>query len=159
MKIKGKVEAGILDAMKSKDRERLSVLRMIKAELSLKEKESGQPLEDPDADRALLSMLKRYKKAKEEYESLGKKSEAEGYERDMIVIESFMSAPMLGEGQIKEALGNLVCELEATGPKDFGRVMKGFMEVHQNADGKIVSSLLKEILSAKEVQSVDEPAE
>jgi len=149
MKIKEKVDAGILDAMKSKDQERLSALRMIKAELLLKEKESGQALDDSDADRALLSMLKRYKKAKEEYESLGKKSEAEGYERDIIVIESFMSAPMLDEGQIKEALGNFVCELEATGPKDFGRMMKGFMETHPNADGKIVSSFLKEILSAK----------
>jgi uncharacterized protein YqeY len=149
MKIKEKVNTGILGAMKSKDQERLSVLRMIKAELLLKEKEGGKPLEDPAADLALLSMLKRYKKAKEEYESLGKKSEAEGYERDMRVIESFMSAPMLDEGQIREALGDFVREVEATGPKDFGRVMKGFMETHPNADGKIVSSFLKEILSAK----------
>ena len=149
MKIKEKVEAGILAAMKSRDQERLSALRMIKAELLLKEKESGQPLDDPAADRALLSMLKRYKKAKEEYESLGKQREVTAYERDMIVIESFMSAPMLDEDQIKEALKNFVRELEATGPKDFGRVMKGFMEAYPNADGKIVSSLLKEMLSAK----------
>ena len=147
MTIKENVEAGIKDAMKRKDQERLSALRMIKAEFLLKEKEAGEALEDSSADQALQSMHKRYKKAKEEYESLGKRDEASRYARDMKVIESFMSSPMLNEDQIREILGKLVSELDVSGPRDFGKVMKAFMSEHSNADGKMVSSLLKEMLN------------
>jgi uncharacterized protein YqeY len=31
-------------------------------------------------------------------------------------------------------------------PKDFGKVMKAFMAEHKNADGRVVSSILREIL-------------
>lgn len=149
MNVKEKVEAEIKEAMKQKQQERLSALRMIKAEFLLKEKEAGKSLDDSAADQALQKMLKKYKKAKEEYDSLGKRDEAERYERDMKVIESFMSAPMMDESQIRQALEELVTELNATGPKDFGNVMKTFMSAHSNADGKLVSSMLKEILSKK----------
>ena len=147
MTIKEKVEAGIRDAMKKRDQDRLSALRMIKAEFLLKEKEAGEALNDSAADQTLRSMLKRYTKAREEYKSLGKQEEAERYDHDITLIESFMSAPMMDEDTIKAALEQIVSELDASEPKDFGRLMKAFMSAHSNADGKIVSSLLKEMLN------------
>ena len=147
MTVKEQVEAGIRDALKNRHQQRLAALRMIKAELLLKEKETGKSLDDAEADRALLTMLKKYKKARDEYESLGKSDETERYEYDMKIIESFLKGPMMDESRIKQALNELVAELEATGPKDFGRVMKAFMAAHSNADGKVVSSMLKEILA------------
>ncbi|MBI4833044.1 MAG: GatB/YqeY domain-containing protein [Candidatus Lindowbacteria bacterium] len=146
MTIKEKVEAGIKDAMRSKEQERLSALRMIKAELLLKEKETGKALEDAAANQALQKMLKKYEKAKAEYESLGKPDEVERYQRDIEVIKSFFSAPMMDESQIRSGLQTLVAEMNASGQKDFGKVMKAFMSAHSNADGKMVSALLKEIL-------------
>ncbi len=142
-----KVEARIRETMKSKDRERLSALRMIKAELLLKDKESEKSLDDNSAEQALRKMYNKYKKAKEEYISLGKQEEADRYSRDLEVIEGFMSTPMMSEDQIKQALEEVTTELEASDPKDFGRVMKAFMSAHSNADGKVVSSLLKELLN------------
>ena len=147
MTIKEKVEAGIREAMKNRNAERLSVLRMIKAELVLKEKEARKDLDDSSAEQALRKIYNKYRKAKDEYVSLGKQSEADGYERDLEVIESFMSIPLMGEDQIKQALEALVAKLGATESKDFGGVMKEFMAANSNADGKIVSSLLKGILN------------
>lgn len=147
MTIKEDVEAGIKEAMKSKDPDRLSVLRMIKSELLLKEKESGESLDDAMADQALKKMFNKYKKAREEYLSLGKQEEADRYARDIEIMESFMSTPMMDEARIRGALEALVAELEAPGPKDFGKVMKTFMSAHSNADGKAVSSILKEMLN------------
>lgn len=147
MDIKEKVDAGIKDAMRSKDQERLSALRMIKSEFLLKEKEAGKTLDDSAADQALRRMLNKYAKARQEYESLGKHAEAGRYANDMKIIESFMSAPMMDEEQIKKALEQLVTEVDAREPKDFGKVMKAFMAAHSNADGKVVSTLLKEILN------------
>lgn len=146
MTIKEKVEAGMKEAMKAKNQERLSALRMIKAEFLLKEKEAGKTLDDATADQTLRSMLKKYKKAKDEYESLGKGEEAAHYERDMRIIESFMSTPMMDEAQTKQALQDVLAEIGATGPKDFGKVMKAFMSKYPGADGKVVSTVLKEIL-------------
>lgn len=147
MTIREKVEAGIREAMKDRDSERLSALRMIKAELLLKEKETEKALDDSSAEQTLRKMYNKYKKAREEYISLGKQEEADGYARDLEVIESFMATPMMSESQVKEALEALTAELGATDPRDFGRVMKAFMSEHSNADGKLVSSLLKEILN------------
>lgn len=149
MTIKEKVEAGIREAMKAKDQSRLSALRMIKADLLLKEKETGKALNDDAANEALQKMFKRYKKAKEEYESLGKQEEAGRYEKDMKIIEDFMSAPMMDENQIRIGLQQLIEELKAGGPQDFGQVMKAFMSVHKNVDGKMVSSILKSLLEKK----------
>ena len=149
MTIKEQVEIEIKDAMKKRDQDRLSALRMIKADLLVKEKESGKALDDAAADQALKKMYNKYKKAKEEYSSLGKQDEADRYTRDLKVIEGFMAAPMMDEDQIKEALERLAIELEATDPKDFGKVMKAFMSAHSNADGKAVSSILKEMLDKK----------
>jgi hypothetical protein len=146
MTIKEKVEAALKDAMKSKDQERLSALRMIKAELLLKEKETGKTLEDAAANQALQKMLKKYEKAKAEYESLGKPDEVRGYLRDIEVIKSFLSTQMMDESEIRSALTGLVAELDATGQKDFGRVMKAFMSAHSNADGKVAATALKEML-------------
>jgi hypothetical protein len=148
MTIKEKVEAGIKEAMKAKDQERLSAVRMIKAELLLKEKETGQPLDDAAADQALQKMYKKYNKVKEEYESLGKPAEAKQYERDMQVIKSYLSAPLMDEEQIERELQQLVEEMHA-GQQDFGKVMKAFMSAHANADGKVVSTHLKNILAKK----------
>jgi hypothetical protein len=149
MSIREKVEAGIKDAMKTRNQERLSVLRMIKAELLLKEKESAKGLDDAAADQALQRMFKKYHKAKEEYERLGKGDESRQYERDMRIIQEFMSAPMMDEEQVKRELQQLVVEMNASGPQDFGKVMKSFMASHKNVDGKTVSSLLKNILEKR----------
>ena len=155
MTIKENVEAAIKKAMKSRDQDRLSTLRMIKADLLMKEKESGESLDDAAADQALKKMFNKYKKAKEEYSSLGRQDEVERYARDLEVIEGFMSAPMMGEDQIKETLEKLTIELEAAGPKDFGKVMKAFMSANSNADGKVVSSILKEMLNKSEPDASD----
>ena len=149
MTIKEKVESGMKEAMKNKEQERLSALRMIKAEFLLKEKEAGKAVDDATANHTLRSMLKKYKKARDEYESLGKREEAGHYERDMKIIESFMSTPMMDEAQSKQALQGLVSDLGATGPKDFGKVMKAFMSQYPGADGKVVSTMLKEILEKR----------
>lgn len=147
MAIKANVEAGIKEAMKKREPERLSALRMIKAEFLLKEKEAGKTLDDSAADQALRSMLNKYAKARREYESLGKHEAAARYENDMKIIESFMSAPMMDEERIKKALEELLTEMATREPKDFGKVMKAFMTAHSNADGKVVSSLLKHMLN------------
>ncbi len=146
MSIKDKVEAEIKGAMKSRDKDRLSALRMIKSELLTKEKESADPLDDDAIEQAIRKMMNKYKKAKREYESLGIQDEVERYSRDLEVIEGFLSAPMMSEDAIKEALKALVGALGATEPRDFGKVMKAFMTDHSNADGKTVSSLLKAML-------------
>jgi hypothetical protein len=143
MSVKDKVEAEIKEAMKSRDKDRLSALRMIKSELLMKEKESGESLDNDAAEQAIRRMLNKYKKAREEYESLGKQDEAERYARDLEIIGGFLSAPMMSEEQITEAIETLIAELDADGPGDFGKVMKAFMAAHSNADGRTVSSILK----------------
>ena len=144
--VKDKVEAEIKGAMKSRDKDRLSALRMIKSELLTKEKESGDSLDNDAAEQAIRKMMNKYKKAKQEYESLGKQDEAERYSRDLEVIESFLSVPMMSEEQIAKELETLIAELDAAGPGDFGKVMKAFMAERSNADGRVVSSLLKAML-------------
>jgi hypothetical protein len=147
MTIKEQIEAEIIGAMKARDRDRLSALRMIKSEFLVKEKEGGESLSNAQAEETLRKMFNKYRKVKAEYDSLGKVDEAEQYARDIEIIESFMSAPMMGEDDINAGLKSLIGELGAEGMKDFGGVMKAFMSAHANADGKVVSSLLKEMLN------------
>ena len=59
-------------AMKSKQAERLSVLRMMKAAIRNKEIDSRQELDDPQAVQVLLSLIKQRKDSVEQFTNGGR---------------------------------------------------------------------------------------
>ena len=75
--MKDTITADITAAMKAKDAERLSTLRMVKANLMNRQIDKGSELTDEEVLKALQSLVKQRKDSVEQYEAAGRTELAE----------------------------------------------------------------------------------
>ncbi|MCP4266265.1 MAG: GatB/YqeY domain-containing protein [Candidatus Brocadiaceae bacterium] len=140
--MKERITKELKDAMKSKDKLKVSVLRMLLADIINVEK-SGKEFKDIDIIRGYA---KKLKKAIEEYERLQIIKEVDSCKEELKIVEEFLPKQLSDEELLK-----LVTELiELEKPADIGSAMKIVMGKYKDiADGKKVQVLVKEIFSKR----------
>ncbi len=136
--MKEKITKELKDAMKSKDKLKVSVLRMLLADIINVEK-SGKEFKYIDIIRGYA---KKLKKAIEEYERLQITKEVNSCKEELKIVEEFLPKQLSDE-----ELEKIVMELiESEKPEDIGSAMKIVMGKYKDvADGKKVQVLVKEI--------------
>jgi uncharacterized protein len=144
MRLRDKISEDLISAMKSKEAERLSVLRMMKAAVRNKEIDIRQELEDAQVCQVLVSLIKQRKDSIEQFTQGGRLELANKEAAEIIVIEQYLPAAVTDEeiGTIVEAA---IAEIGATTIKDMGKVMKACMVRFSGrpVDGAKVSELVK----------------
>ncbi|MCY7350844.1 MAG: GatB/YqeY domain-containing protein [Cytophagaceae bacterium] len=150
MSLKNQIESGIRQAMLAKDPDRLRALRAIKSMILNEETAPGATGGDlaPDAEMKLLS--KAAKQRRDSADIFRQQNRADLLEKELseiAVIEEFLPK-QLSEADIKAKLQEIIARVGATGPGDMGKVMgTATKELAGQADGKIVSMLVKSMLS------------
>jgi hypothetical protein len=131
-------------AMKSKEAERLSVLRMMKAAIRNNEIDSRQELEDPQAIQVLLSLIKQRKDSVEQFTKGGRLDLANKESAEIKVVEEYLPSAV-GDEEIGKVVDAVIGETGAASVKDMGKVMKGCMArfAGRPVDGAKVSELVK----------------
>ena len=144
-----RINQDITAAMKAKEAERLSALRMVKTALKNREIEKMAALTDEEALKILQSLVKQRRDSIEQYTLGGRLELAEKEAAEIKIIEAYLPAA-LDEAALAQIVEETVAELGATSPKEMGQVMKATMAklTGQNIDGKVVSSLVKAKLGA-----------
>ncbi len=138
--MKERITKEIKDAMKSGDKLRVSVLRMLLADIINVEK-SGKDFKQIDIVRGYA---KKLKKTIEEYERLHIQDKIMSYNEELKIVEEFLPKQMSGE-ELKQVVIELI---ESEKPGDMGMAMKLVMGKYKDiADGKKVQALVKEIFS------------
>jgi uncharacterized protein YqeY len=135
-------------AMKGGDKERLSVLRGLKAAIKNKQVELLlKYLSDEQIYGVLRSEVKKRKEAIEKFVEGARQDLAKKEEAELTILSGYLP-PQLSEEQIKEGLIQVIRELSADSPKDLGKVMKSAMARFAGmADGREVNRLARELLS------------
>jgi uncharacterized protein YqeY len=115
------------EAMKAKDRVRLSTIRLIQAaikdrDIAARTKDQCQGCGDEEILQILAKMLKQREESAEIYEKAGRLDLSEREREEMAVISSFMPKQMSVE-EIETAAAEVVEELQAAGLKDMGKCM------------------------------------
>jgi len=130
--------------MKSKEAERLSVLRMMKAAVRNKEIDLRQELEDAQVLQVLLTLIKQHKDSVEQFTKGGRLDLANKEAAEIKVIEQYLPAAITDE-EIESTVGAVIAETGATSAKDMGKVMKACMARFSGrpVDGSKVSALVK----------------
>jgi uncharacterized protein YqeY len=147
MEINDKVSKEMVSAAKSKDKLRLSALRLIKAALHNKEIDLKGELKEEDVLQVLSSMVKQRKDSIEQFKIGGRQDLVEKEEKELAVVQEFMPQ-QLSEEEIEKEIIAAIEEVGATGPRDMGKVMKALMpKFTGKADGKVVSAKVKEKLT------------
>src|SRR4029078_3342158 len=90
MSLKDKITSELTEAMKAKDSNRLSTLRMVKANLMNRQIEKGGELTDEEVTKALQSLVKQRRDSVEQYNSAGRAELAEKEASEIAVIETYL---------------------------------------------------------------------
>lgn len=144
-----RVERDLIAAMKARAELRLSVLRMMKTALKLKQTETGKPLEDAEARAVLRTLVKQRHESADQFRKGGRPELAEKEEAELKIIEDYLPAAATDE-EIEAAVVAAIADTGAASAKDIGKVMKAAMArlADRNVDGKRVSDKAKARLGA-----------
>ena len=123
MKLRDKINSDLTAAMKAKDAERLSVLRMMKAAVKNKEIEKIRELEDAEVMQTLVSLIKQRKDSIEQFTKGGRPELAAKEAAEITIIEEYLPAAV-SDKEIAEAVAAAIAETGAASIKDMGKVMK-----------------------------------
>jgi uncharacterized protein len=151
MSIQHQVTEAMKSAMKNKETEKLQALRLIRADLLKKLKESGrEELSDEEAVQILQSMAKQRRDSIEQFEKGGRDDLVQAEKAELAVIEGYLPAPV-DEGEIDRIIDEAVAESGAASMKDMGRVMgvvmKKAKELEGTLDGSMVNRKVRDRLS------------
>ena len=134
-------------AMKSGDRAKLDVIRMLRAELKNAQIAAGETLSDEQEQKVLMSYAKKRKETREKCVEAGREDLAKREEAEYEITMSYLPA-QLDESELESLIREKIEETGAVGAKDFGAVMKAVMQAAAGrVEGSTVSGLVKRILN------------
>ncbi|GGK18559.1 hypothetical protein GCM10010965_09440 [Caldalkalibacillus thermarum] len=134
-------------AMKNKEKTRLSVIRMVKAALKNEEIKLGRTLTDDDVLTVLSREMKQRKESLQEFEKAGRDDLVETLNQEIAVLETYLPE-QLSEDELRQLVSDTIAEVGATSKADMGKVMGAIMpKVKGKADGSLVNRLVQEALA------------
>ena len=135
------------NAMRNQDKEKLSVLRGLKAAIKNKQIALRQELSDDQIMGVISSEIKKGKEAIEKFQQGSRQDLLEKEEAEIRILSAYLP-PQLAVEEIKKVITQVIEEQSATGPKDLGRVMKSAMaQLAGKADGREINKIARELLS------------
>ncbi len=150
MSLKEQIDAAIKVAMLARNKEELDALRSIKSMILLAETEKGASGEvGADAElKLLMRAAKQRKESAEVFRENGRPELAEKEEFQLGIINKYLPK-QLSEAEITAELKDIIVQTSASGPQDMGKVMgAATKKLAGKADGKLISELVKKLLSA-----------
>ena len=147
MSLKTQLTDDMKAAMKSGEKERLGVIRLINAAIKQKEVDERVELDDAGVIAVLEKAVKQRKDSISQYEAASREDLAAVERAEMTVIERYLPAKM-GEAEVIAAIDAAIAETGAKGPADMGKLM-GVLKprLAGQADMGQVSALVKQRLA------------
>lgn len=150
MAIKEKILNDLKEAMKSRQNDRLMVLRSLKAKILEKEiserKEGESILTEAQITEVLMKAAKQRKESIEQFTQGNREDLAVKEREELTIIESYLPE-MMSEEEIRAAVKKQIESSGASSVADMGKVMGPLMAALKGkADGSLISSIVKEEL-------------
>ncbi len=143
----GRIKEEMKVAMKSGDKDRLGVIRLILAAIKQREVDERIELDDEQVIIVLDKMLKQRRESIKHYQGAGRTDLSEVEEAEIIVIQDYLPQP-LTEAEVDVMVGEAVAETGAASIRDMGKVMAILKPKMQGrADMSAVSGKIKTALA------------
>ncbi len=148
MSLKSRIQEDIKHAMRARDRERISVLRMVSAAIKQVEVDTREDLDDAGVNAVLDKMAKQRRESLEQYEKAGRDDLAAQERYELEVLAEYLPEP-LDEAELAQLVDEAIGSTGASGMQDMGAVM-GFLKprVQGRADMKALSGVVRARLNA-----------
>ena len=147
MTLKDRVTADMKEAMRAKQADRLSTIRMLLAACKQKEVDERIELDDAAVIGIVDKLIKQRKDSVAAFAQGGRSDLVDKETAEIAVLEAYLPQ-RLSEQQIADEVGRLVVQTGATGPADMGKVMGAAKaQLAGRADMALVSAAVKRALS------------
>ncbi len=151
-KIGDQLSTDIITAMKAKEADKLTTLRMVKSALKSKEIDKREPLTDAEEQAILTTLLKQRRESVEQFTKGNRPELAAKEEAEIKLIDAYMPRAA-SEDEIRALVAAAVAQITTDNggtkptPKDMGAVMKVAQQralaSGSRIDGKLLSELIK----------------
>ncbi len=151
--LRARITAEMKEAMKAREQQKLSTIRMIQAALKDKDIEARGLGKGETSDEDILALLQKMIKQRQEaagvYEQGGRPELAETERAEAQIIQTFLPQ-QLDEVETKAAIADAIAETGAAGPKDMGKVIAALKGKYTGRmDFGRASGLVKDALAGK----------
>ena len=147
MELKTRLAEDLKSALRSGDRLRTSVIRLLTARIKNREVEKRGPLTDAEALQAVSASCKQRQEAIEQYRRGGRQDLVDKETAELAILQSYLPAA-LGPDDLQALVREAIRDTQASSLRDMGKVMALLMpKVIGRADGTVVSTLVRETLS------------
>lgn len=160
--LKEKIQEDIKEALRKKDKLRVSVLRMLISSVLNKEKEKRAKLAKTEKDeekltqlskltdeetlQAVSSEVKKRNDSIEQYEKGNRPDLAEQEKKELEILKEYLPEQM-SEDDIRKLVKEKISELGASSSSEAGKIMGSLMpQIRGRADGTIVGKIVQEEL-------------
>ena len=142
-----KILADLVAAMKSQDKEKLAVLRMVKGAMQLEEINLKHELTDDEVLTVLVRQIKTRKESILEFEKGNRQDLIDATNKEIEILNAYMPA-QLSEEEVISIIDEAFLEIKPESPKDMGKIM-GFVtpKLKGKTDMSKVSQIIKEKLN------------
>jgi len=147
MSLLEQIDKDVVKAMKERDKDRLSLLRVLKSELKYRRIELGKDLTDEQAVEVLSTSAKKHRESIEQFAKGGRDDLVKKEEFELAVITTYLPK-QLDEHELRDLAAAAIAEAGAQSPQQIGAVMKLLMpKIKGRADGKAVNRMVAEMLA------------
>jgi len=159
MSLKERIDQDMRMALKSGEKLKLGLTRLLKSDIRYKEIDKGKELSDEEVLEVLASAAKKHRDSIEQFRKGGREDLVKQEEDELKLILGYMPEQLNAE-ELGTLVEEAITEVGAEGEKDMGKVMKVLMpKVKGKADGKAVSLLVSSRLKSAQSESApDDPS-
>ena len=141
-----RIQDDIKSALKAKDKERLTTLRLLLAEIKNEKIRAGQEVDDDAFARLVRKALKQRKDSAEQYRKGDRPELAAKEDREAEILGAYLPQ-QVGEAELQSAIEEFVAAEGLSGPRGIGPVMKAMMaRFGGTADGKTINQIARKVL-------------
>ena len=146
MSLQQRLDDDLKGAIKSSDKLKTSVLRMLKAAVKYKQIEKNRDLSEEEIVSVISTLSKQRRESIDLFLKGGREDLADKEKQELSIIQAYLPGQLTPE-EIDRLIIEAITESSAEGVKDMGKVMRLIMpRVKGAADGKVVNQRVKELL-------------
>jgi len=147
VELKTQLSEDLKTALRSGDKLRTSVIRLLTALIKNREVEKRGPLTDAELIQAVSASCKQRQEAIEQYRQGKRQDLVDKETAELQILQSYLPAA-LGPEELQVLVQEAIRESQAASPREMGKVMALLIpKVTGRADGKVVSGLVREMLT------------
>ena len=142
-----KIRTDLKNALKNREKEKLTALRNLVSKIKTKEIDKREPLSDEECLKVCMSSAKQLKDSISQFKKGNRQDLADKEKVELDIISSYLPE-QLSDNEIIAIIKKIIQDVNPEGPSDIGKVMGPVMgKLAGQVDGKYVQKLVLEELN------------